>query len=426
MKRGLTLIAIDQALLSGSSFLVAASFVAFGQKTSYSWYTLATTGLLLFSSLQNATVSTPLLTLGPRLTGAKRARLTRLLWVYQFFCSLGLGVLGGIGLLWWSGRLGAPLLALSICLCIAVTGAWAREMRRSIALLDGNAKEVLVGDAVMVALSLAGFAGGWLLAGEPRAEHALLSGGIAGLVTSLGRRPGAPPAEAPPPDRELIHEIAEQARWTVPSVVVSWIQSNVYPFVVSGLISVAAVADLAATRLTIMPAMLITAAWARYRLPHVGGVLAAGGPATAKREALGLARLLVPVGILNCMVIASLRWSGLSDLLPKHYRGATDLLVWWGAYVVVSALRTSLSTCAQAKTDFRELFGFGLMAAAVSIGGVAILLPRIGPSGAPIALTISEIVLSVALWLHLGAARIGARTASGEAAGSLEPGANSR
>jgi O-antigen/teichoic acid export membrane protein len=426
VKRSLTLIAIDQALLSGSSFLIAASFVAFGQKTAYSWYTLATTCLLLFSSLQNATVSTPLLTLGPRLTQVKRAQLTRLLWSFQFGCSLGLGLLGGAGLLWWSWRLGTPLVPLSLCLFIAVTGAWAREMRRSVALLDGNAKAVLTGDAVMVALLLAGFAGGWFLTREPRAEHALLAGGVAGLVTSLGRRGADPAPGSPPSDRDLIRDIVAQARWTVPSVVVSWIQSNVYPFVVSGLVSVVAVADLAATRLTIMPAMLITAAWSRYRLPHMGSLLASGGPDAARREALRLARLLVPVAFLNCILIASLHLSGLSQLLPKHYRGAADLLTWWGAYVVVSTVRTSLSTCAQARTDFRELFGFGVIAALVSIGGVALLLPRIGPSGAPIALTISEVVLGVALWLHLGVVRAGSPVSSLEGTASLERRAESR
>ena len=109
------------------------------------------------------------------------------------------------------------------------------------------------------------------------------------------------------------------------------------------------------------------------------------------------------VGVaINVACILGAQTAGLLSHLPPQFREVQLFSAPWIAYLVATTFRTAVSTAAQAALKFRELFIWGVVAAALSLVMIVGLVARVGAVGAPIGLAVSELALGIGIWMSLG------------------------
>src|SRR5213079_151583 len=135
---------------------------------------------------------------------------------------------------------------------------------------------LLLADA---AFALAAASGLWLAfraTGEVRAGRVLAVAGVAALLPGAGvlalarRRVGARDL------RRAARLLVGQGKWTLPGMAVTWGQTTGYAYIVAWFLGSAAVAELSAARLFVMPLNTLMTAWGRIFVPRAGALLATG------------------------------------------------------------------------------------------------------------------------------------------------------
>lgn len=388
---------IDEALLSAFSLAQALALVHQASKAEYGLFALVSALLLLLRGVQNALVLTLLSTQGARRSGAGRASFVRALARLQ-------GVLGwllagalvlGVGL-----YTGAPALAASSG--IALAGGWMREYRRAYALLEGRNRAALAGDALFVALAGAGLLAlavlGPLGAGDVLAVTGLAAGAAAWV--GFPRLPAAVESER----AQVTIESLRQGRWTLPGMAVTWLQNSGYLYLVGLALDAAAVADLAAARLFIVPLLLIGVAWGRVFLPRAGALLGEGRDQAVLSGCIRSGAVIAGLAVVYVLALLAAFALGLGSLLPATYAGALPLVVLWCLFAAVNLLRSIASTALTARLRFRALFAVSAAAAAASLVLVLALLGPLGARGAILGLVGGELIIGALSW-HLLLAR---------------------
>lgn len=388
---------VDQALLSAMSLGTVVLFIHSAPKEEYGRYTLVNGLVLLATGMQAALVTTPLTALGSRLGRAERNEMVATVFDLQSLLALALGGLLALGIRFLDGDRW-----LAAAAALAVAGAFLREYQRTADYLDRAPGRVLIGDLAYVALAAAGLVAAMHAGHALRAPAVLAAVGGAALVSSLGllrRRNGARHARA------VARRLLDDGRWTLPGMAVTWAQNTGYSYVVALMCGSAAVAELAAARLFIMPINLVVAAWTRIFLPRAGALLASGGADGGEAGLRALARrslrLLLVLSLTYLLAPGAFFWLGGGRLLPSKYAGLAPFVFAWCCFFVVSATRSVASTSLLAHSAFRLVFGFSVAAAVTSLALMPILIRLIGQGGAVCALVGGELVLSVLAWRAL-------------------------
>jgi O-antigen/teichoic acid export membrane protein len=390
--RNLAATAVDEALLSGISLAQAIVLVHAASKDEYGRFALVTALLLLMRGVQNALVLTLLSTQGARRSGAERASFVRTLARLQGRLGMLLAVVLGLGV---AATTGAPALAVGSALSLA--GGWLREYRRGVALLEGDNRGALAGDALFAGLAGAGLAGLTVLDAPLAAGGVLATTGIAaGAAAWIGfpRLPvGAAGEHAP-----VVAEALRQGRWTLPGMAVMWGQNSGYLYIVGLALDAAAVADIAAARLFVVPLLLASVAWGRVFLPRAATLL---GEGRDQAVIAGCVRSTAWIGGLALAYAAALAAAfalGLGAVLPAAYAGVASLVIGWCVFAGVTLLRSIASTALIARLHFRALFAVSATGAAASLALVLALLGPLGARGAISGLIGGELILGALAW----------------------------
>lgn len=400
---GLLATAVDEALLSALSLAVAMALIRGATKEEYGLYTLVIGLVLLVRGAQNALVLTPLATAGGRLRGAERAAFVRALGGLQGWLGALLALALGCGA-WLAAGGDAWVLAAGSGL--SLIGAWLREFRRAVALLDERNSAALVGDVVFACLACGALLAVWLARGELTAGSALAATGLAaGVAAFIGFRAGPRSVGEPADRRQVIRVVLDQGRWSVPGMFVAWGQNSGYAYAVGVALGAGAVGEIAAARLFLVPLLLTGVAWNRMFLPRAAGLLADDGEALLVAKCTRTLRRLL-VGAAIYMVLLAAAWAlGLGRLLPPAYAGCEPLVLAWGAYAVLNLARSIASTALIARLQFRALFAMSTSAAISTLLLVIALMGPLGPVGAIAGIAGGELVLTVLAWRALLASR---------------------
>jgi O-antigen/teichoic acid export membrane protein len=403
--RELTLSTLDQALLSAINLAIAVLFIRFAPKEEYGCYTLVNGLVLLVGGVQAALVTTPLTANGARLVGAAQEQFVAVVLRLQTLLGLGFAALlaAGIWLHGAGGGAGAGLLAVGAAL--AALGTWMREFQRTAQFLRGHTGRVLACDVLFAALAASGLLALWLAHGALSAASVLAVVGLAALAPGLGLlalgAPRGPAGEA----RRVVRLLIEQGKWTLPGMGVTWGQNTGYAYVVALLAGSAAVAEVAAARLFIMPVNLLVTAWGRTFMPRLGALHRDRGLERVRALCRRSARALVALGVLYLVALAGFFALGGARLLPAKYGGLGLLVAAWGAFVVANTVRSVASVTLLSQASFRAVFHFSVVAAAASLALTVVLVRLCGTVGAVWGLCGGEVILAWLSWGALGRAR---------------------
>lgn len=399
---------IDQALLSAANFLMAFLIIRHTTGADYGVFVLVQTTVMMAVVAQGSWLSGPLFVLLPKKTperraemvgaigGSQRRMLRRLVAVGMLVPPLGCA--GGF----WDA--GAALIGF-----LALFAGWAtllREYNRVVLLCYGRSQTLLSLDTVYAALLIvaavaAVFAPRELSLGGapihvPAAAWAVLalaaSAGIGGHVAfrALAKNPGWHDADDA---RPYWRELRPLAVWSAAGAAVYWLFSQSYNYVIASSIGLEAVADVNATRLLLMPAVLITVGVKGLLTPSASSWLIESGITSVLRR---LTLFVVGIAVLDLLyfaVVWLLRDWLTTGLMRRTIADLDRLLLLWLCMALLGLARDIYMTALQALERFKVVAMLTGVGAVISLSIMWFALQRWGAAGTLIGQIVGELVI---------------------------------
>lgn len=395
---------LTQALLSATNLAVGLNLLRHTTDLQYGYYVLMQSSILYLCVAQGSFIQPQLITRMRAADAAGRAALIggllrdqRRTWLLA--AALFVAV---TGVLWLSGKLDTATVLVVFAASAAGVATLYREFFRMVLLGHRRPVDVLGVDGVYATLVL----GGALIATRTAAPAAVtgLSLALAALTSGwLAARAlwrferwnilGAP---------GILRELVPLGTWSTAGASVHWVLSQGYTYLVAAVLSVPAVAAIAATRLTIMPINLLSSGVGTVMLPTIAGWLTQHETPKVLRRTLSFTLLLSTLAICYFAAVWVLRDWIFTQVLHKRLAQRDALLLLWFAIGVAMVVRDQLIYLPTVRHRFRQLTTLSTANALVALCFTYIGLVRLGVTGALWGLLIGEtlnvcglIVLSV-------------------------------
>jgi hypothetical protein len=356
----------SQGLVSAANFSLSLALLYFAPTSDYVTFLLFVTVFALLSSLQNAIFISPIGVLVPRMANQLVART-------ESVTSRFAVVLAAVGIpfvlysipgkfaLWET--LGSALLYLSL-----LTLLLRREVARNGCLVRGDLIRLLRFDAIYFVVVIASMA--FLVVTERLTfTLAAISFALPAVLTTLSAprwpsdRKICPENEIRSLDTAFWKEVTRSARWAIPGVLVTWLFSNGYWFLLKEAAGDTAVAELGASRLLFTPVGLLIQGWVVMFRPVAVSLNHEGKQAQLRREVYQQALF----GCATVTVLTALAWLVVSlarSYLPASLRSSSTQshLLIWGLYFAIQWSRSGLTVASlTTAAGFRHVFWVGLM-----------------------------------------------------------------
>ncbi len=363
---------IDQAWLSLLNLVIAAAFIRLAPKEDYGTYLLLQTPLLLVQGLQNALLLSPLATVLPATAEARQpaVRSTAISGQIVFLVAAA-ALCAGLLAIWLMVKRHTFEFWLPAAFALAIAGASAREGARALHYSTGNAFHALRSDLV--------YGGGLLLAlivlmlgGTFETRNVLPAIGIAALwpyALRLLRHQ----THTLVIDREVLTQFWACGRWALIGVLVTWINLNAYTLVVGAVLGLAAVADINAARLFLMPVALGVTAWSNLARPRISAWMAQQRLEDIRR--FSMQSIFISLSSLAVFAtFMTLVYPFIEPRLGTAYHGLLPMILMWALFFSLAfprnILMATLMTCPE---GYRQLQQVSVLALSISLGGLFLL-----------------------------------------------------
>lgn len=387
----------DQAMLSAANFGVGLILIRYAAEAQYGYYILAFNTMMLLTTLQGTFIGTPMVIRLPGLDeAARRQWMGSLLRDQKWLGAVGGALALVVALAGWAMGLFDGESTLVVVAAIGlVLAALYREYLRGILLMYHRPQQVLGADAIYVAVLLAGCA---LAVRTPvAAAGALLAGTMAALAcASVLRRVLANDIErGAAPGR--LREIARMGFWAASGGVIYWLFNQGYNFLTAATLDLAAVAALAASRLTLMPINLLLAGMQKQLTPLASDWMHGMGARRTLRRLMLFSLALALFTLLYGAVIWLLRDWIFLDLMRKDFPQRDLLLVLWIGLFVLMVIREPIMMVPLLRQRFRALSAATLVCALIALAISYVGMLQLGPVGAVIGILTGEACYGLAV-----------------------------
>jgi len=339
----------SQGLVSACTLLLSLALLYYSEARHYVAFLLFLNVVQLLNGLQNALFVSPVGVLVPRLPAAEVARTEQA--AYRMTALVALAGLPFISyFLTRPPRLDPFSVAAGAVVFLATIMLLQREIARNACLVRSDLQ-------VLVKFDLLYFSMAMLLAGIAVVLHelsfviAVLAFALPAALTRLSR-PRWPSARVVVPAHALTAfgpafwtSVAEVTRWSVPGVLVTWLFSNGYWFVLERTQDTQTVASLGASRLLFAPVGLFIQGWLMQLRP-LSVVMAHRGQAAELRRLVMRQSAAGAACVLLLAASAYALTSWYPQVLPLSMR-APDIpsyLLVWALYFVAFWYRSGVST----------------------------------------------------------------------------------
>lgn len=384
-----------QGLLSAANLCVGLLLIRRTSDFDYSYYVLVSNAILLLTSLQYAYCYPSLIycvtsdsgnatTRGDFVGALYREQRTVLL-----FCAVALA--GIAALARGSGLIGSEVFVIMLMGIAASACGLYRELFRMVLLAHRGQNTLLRGDVIYVVFLIAGAAAAtfivhpaiWAILGLALAAY-LAGLWLKGAVFryepwNIRGRPG------------LLREIFPVGAWATAGAASYWAFSQGYNYMVAGVLSVPAVASIAASRILIMPVNLISLGIGNVMLPTVSGWLQRTGARTVMYRQVGVTIGLTLVSAVYLLLLWIFRDWIFAVILKKNFANRDQLLLVWFAVAIVMVFRDQLSYLLTARARFRATSTLVMFCTIISLLTGFLLMRSIGPAGALLGLLVGEV-----------------------------------
>jgi len=397
----------SQGMVSACNFLLCLALLYFSDAKHYVAFLLFINILQLLTGLQNALFMSPVGVLVPRMQAAEVARAERA--AYRL---AGLVALAGLPFIAYffvqPPRLAPAATAMVLATFLSTILLLQREIARNACLLRADLPMLVKYDALYFLLAM-------VLAGVALSLHqltfiaAVIAFALPACLTRLSRpqwpgaRTVAPDAALTAFDPQFWGEVGRMVRWTVPGVVVTWLFSNGYWFVLEHTQDSATVAGIGAGRLLFAPVGLLIQGWLMQLRPLSVAMTSAGKGAELRRIVMRHSRAgLLCIALVTAAGCVLLTW--FPHLLPHSMRaaGVIGYVIVWGIYFSVLWFRSGIAAMLMATAaGFKKVFYANTAVCAVFYALFLVSLDRIA-----LPLALASLIVAELLMLYLLHARL--------------------
>jgi O-antigen/teichoic acid export membrane protein len=386
---------VDQVLLSGASFLVGFMLIRRTDDYDYGIFVLVQSAITLATAAQSAWLLGPLAVSAPaktpelkrQMVGALEASQTRLLLPLVI---VGLLVAGaGYLLQLWSGM---ESLIVGLGMVVAYV-ALQREYMRGALLIYSRPDSMLRADIIYVLVLLVGVLAA-TYGPRPVVVYAVITLGVAAWAgrtaarRSLNRDPGLVASDA----KAFWRELRPLGIWGTVGAIIYWIFSQSYNYILATRMDLTAVADVNATRLILMPAIVLTVGVKTLLVPSAAAWLAESGLGRLlRRLLLFIAGILVLDLAYLAFVWFARNWLT-HDLMHKDIPDSDRLLLLWAIIAMIGLVRDLLQTSLFALRRLQAMAYLSAASALVSLSLMWYGIGQWGPAGALIGQIAGETV----------------------------------
>lgn len=397
---------IDQVLLSGLNFMIGIALIRYASKETYGLYSQLFGVGLLITTLLEAMIGSALTTLSARLTSIDRstflARAARIQWAASAIYAVIAGL--GVGILVKTLDLSEDPLLLALSFGAFIFTLASREYCRTALFIDLRPDLATKMDFIFVLTTVFG-AALIFLAGHVSLTQVIsllaASNGVAAMFYSGTLIRGIGPSANWQQYIDDISSLWALSQWALAGSVLGWIGNNSYLYFVGGLVGIAALADLNAARLLLMPIVIVGMAWSRVARPTMGQLIASSD--WPKLRHFATRSILAIEGITAAYVLAlivSFPWLS-SHVLHGKYENILTLLLLWGCYFGANAARNVGTMLLTSFGAFRALFWQGLVSVLFLVMAWAWWIPQFGVIGGISAMIVVELGELLANHLYL-------------------------
>lgn len=384
----------SQALLSAASFAIGLLLIRHTSDLQYGYFILASSAVLLITSLQNAFLNPPLVNRITPLDRPARGDLVGGLYreqtrVLQVGAALALLVACALWLTGVLDRYTGPLIVVTILAALATLH---RNFFRMVLLAHRRPQDVLLTDVCYVALLVLGVyvairlpvpaAGAMVVMGLA----AVVSGAL--LARALWRHESWNVRGA----AGILREVAPLAAWSAAGAAIHWAFSQGYMYLAAGTLDLTAVAAIAATRLLLMPVNLLSSGIGTLMLPLTAGWLHHHSSGFALRRLSLFALGLACAALCYFAVLWLARDWIFAVALQKQFAHRDALLLLWGLAFLPMVIRDQLLYLLVARQRFHQLTSLAFASAAISLLSGYFGMLQFGVLGAPLGVLVGELI----------------------------------
>ena len=403
---------LGQGIISAGNFVAGLLLIRLTTDRQYGAYVLITATTLLISPLQAALMQPGLVS---GLTRGSRDDRRRLVGGLHEGQRLFVIILAVCGVALTMAAVATSLIAwetawILVAAALAIAASMFRDFFRIVLLGYRRPAQILRADAVYVAL-LVGGVGASAFTPAPAAGAALalafasLCGGRL-LARSLWLYEPWEVASG----GGAFRRIAPLGIWAAIASGVHWSFTQGYSYLVAIVLGVSAVAGIAATRLLLMPIMILSIGVSSLMMPTATLWLDRHGPALVMRRLLTIAGVMTGVAIVYATALWLLRDWVFANLLKKEFADRDALLVMWSLVFATIAFRDQVIYLLIVSGRFKALAALTGVSGLFAIGGSLTAMHYFGVIGAPIGVLIGESVnLAGVAWMSSTELRTAAR-----------------
>lgn len=396
----------DHMLLSGVNFLIGLVLIRFATKETYGLYSQLFGVTILTTSLLEAMIGTALTTIAARVSDTERVFLVARAFRLQMVIALAFATVCALGV--YVVSLYHPLAESAAGLALAffalILTLSCREYCRTALYLQSRPEVVATMDVAFVVMTMLGGAAVFVWG------HASVTGVITLLAVTNGLAasyfafhllwPGNYHDKCLHSDHDF-RALWSLSRWALTGAIVAWLVNNGYLYFAGGLVGVAALADLNAARLLLVPISIVAMAWVRVARPIIGQSIVAQNWHDLSRFSRLSTMAMTAFAVLY---VGLLMWAfpWLADnVFGEKYEHVAELLFIWGVYFALNCARNVGTTTLISFGAYRATFWQGLISVPVLVLGCLLTIPAWGIRGALGAMIIVEVCELLGNWFYL-------------------------
>lgn len=395
---------IDQMLLSGLNFLIGLALIRLAAKETYGLYSQLFGLGILATTLLESLIGSALTTHAARVPDDERLALLARVFRLQMMAAGALAVVFAVGLMlstyWVSFTEPKAPLALAFALVILSQGC--REYCRTAMFIQSDALGVLRMDATFVMASIV-LGAAYLWSGHVSVAGVLAVLALCNLVGAVpfGTRIASHQAGFLGGWRSDMPVLWSMGQWAIVGAVVAWLVNYSYLYFAGLFLGSAALADLNAARLLLIPIAVLSMAWTRVARPQMGRMIAQHEHGRVHRFLWLSSAVMVAFALAYTLALwGAFPWVR-DYILGQKYANVSTLLLLWGVYFAINSARVAGTTLLTSHGVFKALFWQGLVSAVLLVALCAVLIPNLGVYGAIAAMMTVEVVELITNWLYM-------------------------
>ena len=353
------------------------------------------------ASIQTAVINTPLAVLLITKKGDEKRKYVGSLFFGQnlFLFLLALvGVVGGI-VLWYFNLLELTLTAIIVAISLSFIGILLREFLRAYFFADENPKIVLIIDVLYVFLFIIlGYLAYVILQLNVAVVFFLmgLSSFLVGIFFIKSNKWNFSRSDI----KSSYSENWKYGKWALLGVTVTHIQTYSYLYLLGIIISSAAVADVSAARLLLMPLILVQEGWSKIILPHGSKLREGNRLPRLFKEQVAISTVFVIIVMSLVFFLIFFKTLLLKIVLSAKYANSFDYIFYWGAIFSMGFIALNASFGMQVLKNFELISKINIITMLVTILLAYFLIFSNGIEGGLIALLIGQTISAIILWYY--------------------------